>query len=393
MSERRNNDPLKRQKKTNTVKSNSSSNRFKKLIGWRDENGRIYADASKLQVLKSENKTGYVEHNQNNDYEHVKQEEQIPKGLLSDNLIDNVVSSNDSSSSLGETKETKKSKKKRIPLIILLSVLLTILVLVGICFAPYLIREIKLGTRYHIAKNELAAYSDYYSNSILSINEELKEIYDLGYKKAYDDYVESSAATALYFANYSQYEKAIEIIDPIKDFNSFTSDKYEEVAQIVFNHGVELYNGGSFTDARYFFRMISSYSNATSYEAVCDKLDRAATSNDYVKLIKEAFSYDDVQNTENVIFKNEDLTNRYLVGKWSGSGDYYYFDMSVTSNGYSITTNIPMINFDDNDYYYFVDHKMYMHSAGLCFTFNISSYDEMSIYSKADSRTYRFYRK
>ncbi|MBR3141597.1 MAG: zinc ribbon domain-containing protein [Clostridiales bacterium] len=322
----------------------------------------------------------------------VKQEEQIPKGLFSNDPINNAVSSNDSSSLLGETEKPKKSKKKWIPLVILLSVFLTILLSVGIYYTPYLGRQIELGTRYHVAKNNFAAYTDYSSNSILSINEELKEIYDLGYKNAYDDYVESTAATALYYANYSQYEKAIEIIDPIKDFNAYTSDKYEEVAKIVFDHGVELYNSGSFTDARYWFNMISSYSNAASYGEVCRKLDLAATSNDYVKLIKEAFSYDDVPNIENVIFKNEDLANRYLVGKWSGSGDYY-FNMSVTSNGYTFTTNIPMLYHEDNDYYYFIDNKMYFHSAGLCFAFNVSSYNEMSIYSKTNGRTYRFSRK
>ena len=323
--------------------------------------------------------------------EPVSQEEQIPKGLFSDGPINNAVSSNDGSSSLGGTKEAKKSKKKWLPLI-LLSVFLTILVPVGIYFIPHLGRQIELRARYLKAKKELAAYTDYYSNNILSINEELKEIYDLGYENAYDNYVESSAATALYFANYSQYEKAIETIDPIKDFNAYTSNKYEEVAKIVFDHGVDLYNKGSFDDARDCFNMISSYSNAASYKAVCDRLNRAATSNDYAKLIKEAFSYDDVPNIENVIFKNEDLTNRYLVGKWSASGDYY-FNMSITSNGYTFTTNTPMLYHEDNDYYYFIDNKMYFQRAGHCFSFNISSYNEMSIYSKSDGRTYRFYRK
>ena len=70
MSERRNNVPPKKPKKVNTVKSKSpSSNKFKKLVGWRDENGRIYADASKIKVLHSENKIDYVERNPNSDFE------------------------------------------------------------------------------------------------------------------------------------------------------------------------------------------------------------------------------------------------------------------------------------------------------------------------------------
>ena len=433
--------------------------------------------------------------------EPVKQEEQIPKGLLSDDSIDNVVPSNDSSSSPVKTKKAKKAKKtetdkpkrKLIPLIILLLVFLIIIAPVGTYFATYLMaknkvkdkdfysadkllfikpitsyhdylfvlyveagtqmkdnqlneaalkfysissyedsyslaqtcstdyaeqlsnkeqyeeeldwghqvagfdadlgREIELGARYHIAVNELAAYNDYSSNSILDINKELKEIYDLGYEKAYHDYVESTAATALYYANYAQYEKAIETINPIKDFNTNTSNKYKEIVKTIYDHGVDLYNKGRFVDARDCFDMISSYSNAASYRAVCSKLNRAITSDDYAQLIKEAFGYTDVPNVEDAIFKDGWLTIKYLVGEWRSSGDYYSFSMTDTSTGYSFITSIPMIDFGNNNTFYFTGKKLYLKSVGLCFTFSISSYNEMSIYSEADGRTYKFYRQ
>ncbi len=72
MSERRNNVPPKKPKKVNPVKSKSpSSNKFKKLVGWRDADGRIYADASKIKVVKSESKIDYIDRNPDTAFEPV----------------------------------------------------------------------------------------------------------------------------------------------------------------------------------------------------------------------------------------------------------------------------------------------------------------------------------
>lgn len=69
MSNRRNNAPPKMQKKKETVKAKkSSSNKFKKLIGWRDETGRIYADASRLKVVQSNSKIDKLEANPDTDF-------------------------------------------------------------------------------------------------------------------------------------------------------------------------------------------------------------------------------------------------------------------------------------------------------------------------------------
>ena len=258
--------------------------------------------------------------------------------------------------------------------------------------------DIMLEARYYIAANELENYSDYNSDSILSIKNELQNVYDLGYKDAYDTLIESQAVLALYYAKNTYYKNAIKTIDSIKDYNSKTADIYNELAEIVFSHGVTLFNDGELKEAYDYFDLIYYYSNASSYKAVCNYLNLAVTDYTGAKYIKSAFEYDDVPNIASVIFKDDRLSYRFLIGEWNSSGHSYYFNQSRTNDIFLFETNIPFIESAENESYFFKGNVMYL---GTCyslanrpvFTFQIDSYNEMSIYSEKDGQTYCFYRQ
>lgn len=254
-------------------------------------------------------------------------------------------------------------------------------------------KKIELDARYHLAASELALYKDYSSDRILALSNELQTIYDQGCEEAFDSYVESRAGVALYYAHMGNYKKASEIIETVKDYNDKTSSLYEEVAKMTFNEGVNLYYDGDFEAASEYFDMISEYSNAASYMAVCNDLNLASVSSDYESYLIDAFGYYDVPDVGYVIFKNSKVADKYFFGEWKSGTYYYRLEQGQNGKGNTFYTNIPMIDFSENDSFYYKENVFcagtsYAEANRPCFTFYVNSYYEMSIYCEKNGQTY-----
>ena len=257
-------------------------------------------------------------------------------------------------------------------------------------------KAIELEARYHIAANKLADYSDYSGNEIITISNELKSIYDQGYTDAYDAYAESQAGVALYYATNNNYDKALSIVEPYKDATPKATSLYTQVQAIIFDHAVSLYYEGEFASASDFFTKVITYSNADSYRAVCDDLNFAATSANYTSYLKDAFEYYDVPDVGYLIFKNSDIADRFFLGEWRSGSTYYRLEKG--QNGNTFYTNIPLIDYKDNERFYYKDNVFCVGTSWSsanrpCFTFYVNSYNEISIYCEKDGRTYNLYRQ
>ena len=217
-------------------------------------------------------------------------------------------------------------------------------------------KKIELNARYHLAASELAGYRDYSSDRILAISNELQAVYDQGCEEAFDSYVESRAGVALYYAYMGNYQKASDIIETVKDYNDKTISLYEDVARMIFKEGENLYYDGDFEAAAEYFDMVSEYSNAASYRAVCNNLNLASVSTDYESYLKEAFEYYDVPDVGYVIFKNSKVADKYFFGEWKSGTFYYRLEQGQNGKGNTFYTNIPMIDFNSNDSFYYKEN-------------------------------------
>ena len=259
-------------------------------------------------------------------------------------------------------------------------------------------KKIELNARYHLAASELAGYRDYSSDRILAISNELQAVYDQGCEEAFDSYVESRAGVALYYAYMGNYQKASDIIETVKDYNDKTISLYEDVARMIFKEGENLYYDGDFEAAAEYFDMVSEYSNAASYRAVCNNLNLASVSTDYESYLKEAFEYYDVPDVGYVIFKNSKVADKYFFGEWKSGTFYYRLEQGQNGKGNTFYTNIPMIDFNSNDSFYYKENVFcagtsYAEANRPCFTFYVNSYYEMSIYCEKNGQTYHLCRQ
>ena len=259
-------------------------------------------------------------------------------------------------------------------------------------------KKIELNARYHLAASELAGYRDYSSDRILAISNELQAVYDQGCEEAFDSYVESRAGVALYYAYMGNYRKASDIIETVKDYNDKTISLYEDVARMIFKEGENLYYDGDFEAAAEYFDMVSEYSNAASYRAVCNNLNLASVSTDYESYLKEAFEYYDVPDVGYVIFKNSKVADKYFFGEWKSGTFYYRLEQGQNGKGNTFYTNIPMIDFNSNDSFYYKENVFcagtsYAEANRPCFTFYVNSYYEMSIYCEKNGQTYHLCRQ
>ena len=259
-------------------------------------------------------------------------------------------------------------------------------------------KKIELNARYHLAASELAGYRDYSSDRILAISNELQAVYDQGCEEAFDSYVESRAVVSLYYAYMGNYRKASDIIETVKDYNDKTKSLYEDVARIIFKEGENLYYDGDFEAAAEYFDMVSEYSNAASYRAVCNNLNLASVSTDYESYLKEAFEYYDVPDVGYVIFKNSKVADKYFFGEWKSGTFYYRLEQGQNGKGNTFYTNIPMIDFNSNDSFYYKENVFcagtsYAEANRPCFTFYVNSYYEMSIYCEKNGQTYHLCRQ
>ena len=252
-------------------------------------------------------------------------------------------------------------------------------------------KKIELNARYHLAASELAGYRDYSSDRILAISNELQAVYDQGCEEAFDSYVESRAGVALYYAYMGNYQKASDIIETVKDYNDKTISLYEDVARMIFKEGENLYYDGDFEAAAEYFDMVSEYSNAASYRAVCNNLNLASVSTDYESYLKEAFEYYDVPDVGYVIFKNSKVADKYFFGEWKSGTFYYRLEQGQNGKSNTFYTNIPMIDFNSNDV--FCAGTSYAEANRPCFTFYVNSYYEMSIYCEKNGQTYHLCRQ
>ena len=259
-------------------------------------------------------------------------------------------------------------------------------------------KKIELNARYHLAASELAGYRDYSSDRILAISNELQAVYEQGCEEAFDSYVESRAVVALYYAYMGNYRKASDIIETVKDYNDKTISLYEDVARMIFKEGENLYYDGDFEAAAEYFDMVSEYSNAASYRAVCNNLNLASVSTDYESYLKEAFEYYDVPDVGYVIFKNSKVADKYFFGEWKSGTFYYRLEQGQNGKGNTFYTNIPMIDFNSNDSFYYKENVFcagtsYAEANRPCFTFYVNSYYEMSIYCEKNGQTYHLCRQ
>lgn len=259
-------------------------------------------------------------------------------------------------------------------------------------------KKIELNARYHLAASELAGYRDYSSDRILAISNELQAVYDQGCEEAFDSYVESRAGVALYYAHMGNYRKASDIIETVKDYNDKTKSLYKDVARMIFKEGENLYYDGDFEAAAEYFDMVSEYSNAASYRAVCNNLNLASVSTDYESYLKEAFEYYDVPDVGYVIFKNSKVADKYFFGEWKSGTFYYRLEQGQNGKGNTFYTNIPMIDFNSNDSFYYKENVFcagtsYAEANRPCFTFYVNSYYEMSIYCEKNGQTYHLCRQ
>ncbi|MBR3143281.1 MAG: hypothetical protein IKF09_09070 [Clostridiales bacterium] len=259
-------------------------------------------------------------------------------------------------------------------------------------------KKIELNARYHLAASELAGYRDYSSDRILAISNELQAVYDQGCEEAFDSYVESRAGVALYYAYMGNYQKASDIIETVKDYNDKTISLYEDVARMIFKEGENLYYDGDFEAAAEYFDMVSEYSNAASYRAVCNNLNLASVSTDYESYLKEAFEYYDVPDVGYVIFKNSKVADKYFFGEWKSGTFYYRLEQGQNGKSNTFYTNIPMIDFNSNDSFYYKENVFcagtsYAEANRPCFTFYVNSYYEMSIYCEKNGQTYHLCRQ
>lgn len=259
-------------------------------------------------------------------------------------------------------------------------------------------KKIELNARYHLAASELAGYRDYSSDRILAISNELQAVYEQGCEEAFDSYVESRAVVALYYAYMGNYRKASDIIETVKDYNDKTKSLYEDVARMIFKEGENLYYDGDFEAAAEYFDMVSEYSNAASYRAVCNNLNLASVSTDYESYLKEAFEYYDVPDVGYVIFKNSKVADKYFFGEWKSGTFYYRLEQGQNGKGNTFYTNIPMIDFNSNDSFYYKENVFcagtsYAEANRPCFTFYVNSYYEMSIYCEKNGQTYHLCRQ
>ena len=259
-------------------------------------------------------------------------------------------------------------------------------------------KQIELEARYRLAANELADYSDYSSNRIIALSSELESVYNQGYTDAYESYVESQAGVALYYALNGDYAKAAGIIDPIKDETSKTQSLYRQVADMIFREGVNNYYDGEFELAIAFFDMVPTYSNASSYKAVCNDLRLVSTSPEYAYYLKDAFEYYDVPDIGYVIFKDSKVADKFFYGEWKSGSYYYRLEQGKNGKGNTFYTNIPLIDFKENESFYYKENVFcagtsYAAANRPCFTFYVSSYYEISIYCEKNGQTYYLYRQ
>lgn len=257
-------------------------------------------------------------------------------------------------------------------------------------------KQIELEARYNLAADELDDYRDYTSDRIIALSNELKSVYDQGYTDAYDAYAESQAGVALYYATNNNYDKALSIVEPYKDATPKATSLYTQVQAIIFDHAVSLYYEGEFASASDYFTKVITYSNADSYRAVCDDLNFAATSANYTSYLKDAFEYYDVPDVGYLIFKNSDIADRFFLGEWRSGSTYYRLERG--QNGNTFYTNIPLIDYKDNERFYYKDNVFCVGTSWSsanrpCFTFYVYSYNEISIYCEKDGRTYNLYRQ
>jgi hypothetical protein len=116
--------------------------------------------------------------------------------------------------------------------------------------------------------------------------------------------------------------------------------------------------------------------------------------------LQEAFSYSDVvPDIGTVIFTNSNLVHNFLLGSWkSSNGSYYYkIENDASGNSWTFDTNLPLISFSDNEYFWYVDNTLCVGKSAAtatrkCFTFRIVSYKEISIYCEKNGTSYTLYR-
>lgn len=276
--------------------------------------------------------------------------------------------------------------------------------------------SITLEARYHIAAGELDQITDYKKDDIVDVYNELESVYFAGYEDAYGAYAESKAGNALHtvyqayadrkagdvfheqediFLDYAL--KALSDISEVKDYNSKTASINEELNSYIYKIAMDDFDEGYYQYAYEYFIKLGSYSYATEYATVCDDLaiiKESESQSEIDRCFQDAFSYSEiVPNIASVIYTDNDLFDRFMLGTWKSSSGSEYYTLEVDSawRHYTFDTNLPIIDHEYNESYSSNNHRLFVGNRK-CFTFNITSFGTISIDCEKNGKSYVLYR-
>lgn len=156
----------------------------------------------------------------------------------------------------------------------------------------------------------------------------------------------------------------------------------------IFTAAKRWYDDGNFTRAEYLFNLLPDNSDAEKYAILC----RVSTGDASLSELKSVWGFG---NSKELIYDHGYLYD-FLVGKWYSSNRSYYFTMTYNGNGYyQCTYNIPWkyegtFQLSDGIMLIFENSTSLGKSQ---FRFSVRSWDEISVYSYKDEKSYTLRRQ
>ncbi len=240
-------------------------------------------------------------------------------------------------------------------------------------------KAIVLEARYNIAEEKRIEVQaeEGFSAGIFELSDEFLDIYNEGFDPAYDSYVLCQMDEAGYLASSGLYKDSFNKLEPIKYYNQYTLDFYNEIVELTYLAAQTKYANGEFSIAYDLFNLTQSYKDSYYFSEACYNFNEAKNSSNYSFYLRKACDYiHTIPYVDTVIFKDYDLKDKFFIGKWKTIGGDYYFQMEEDGH---IWYNIPWVQGDD-EYYYFNNNVMRF-GTKKCYTFEILSYDEINIYA------------
>ncbi len=251
-------------------------------------------------------------------------------------------------------------------------------------------KDIQLEARCLLNSDKILAYDGKgFDSKIIDISNEFKKIYNEGYEEAYEFYVASLYDVALYYSGIDDWEKCLDTIEPVKNFNANSKEMYASMVKISYNRAKVYFSDGEYDKAYKIFSKLGDYEDSASYKQVSYDLKVVVAAADaYSNELMDAFSYTyAIPQLTDVMSKDYRVLDKYLRGNWTTLWGNYYFNMK--KDGY-ISYNVPWKTGDEPTYHY-ENNAIYFGSVKV-FTFEISNYNEMFIYAAKDGNVYHLVR-